>query len=271
MSIAGKALFVCSFRNWSLEAPAFIVVRRIIIEKLTGLLLLLACVGIPAGHAQHGHDDHGHESPNKLPSELANLREERPQVVSFQRYESQFRSLCNAIAVDGRREDLFALYSASIIKEGRTCPECRALYKVLSSACREQKKREVRRKKVTPEVESENAETEDVPTPAPPTPTPLPRRLPSAEVIDLASRLTVAIAEEASPKTKPQIDSAMLNLSALLMEKREKSPGLADYCAILGTYLVAPWQRDAARQKRADKLRPKDKEDSNSVDTLFEE
>lgn len=247
------------------------ILRQLIFAPI--LLWTAPVLGEEGHEDHHGHHEEVPASHQKLLDELSGgISRERAQVASFQKYEGQIRLLCGAIEKDGRRRQIYELASEAVLKEGVTCPECKSLLKAFASGCREVKKREMKKKTPIPGPDEAGPETEDgAATPVPPTPTPLPSRMPSTEALDLASRLAVAISSDNSKGLESQVSNAINTWASVLRRSKEKSIGFSDYCGILATYLTAPWERAARSAEFRNKLHPKDKEDSESVDTLFEE
>lgn len=178
--------------------------------------------------------------------EGAEADEKQSTVFSFGRFEKGFRSLCSELEVDQRRTRIFLL-AQSRAKDQNECPSCRALWRSVTTTCRQGKKEDAKaprsKKKTKKNDAGEGAEpTEVEPTPTPePTPTAVPAaRMPSTVVLDNASLLSTAF-YEADPR-KGGIFQAISNFTTVLLSQPDLSVAEKDYYGILTTYLLAAWE-----------------------------
>lgn len=213
-------------------------------------------------------------------------------IYSFARMEPAFKGLCTGLEADGRRERLVSIAEAGVARE-KVCITCRSFWKMIVSACgklgprptptpkpprkKKGKAGEVPVEEGPPEqgesVEGNDdasaaASAEDVP--ATPTvagttvagPSRRPARYPSTEVLDEASRVSVATYAEDSGDG--QVAEMFRYLAKSVREAPDLSSAEREYYDTFFTYLLAAW----AGRVDSTKLPPPTP--SRELESLFE-
>jgi len=191
-----------------------------------------------------------------------------PPVFSFARMEPRFRTLCLGLEEDGRRERIVSIATAGVARE-KVCVTCRSFWKMVVQACGKlgprptptpkpaRKKREKGAQDTPPVIEasadaqsssSESSDTSE-PSEAVATPTAVSPlngtsgrsqlRYPSTEVLDQASRVSVATYESDNGAGQ---DAEMFRYFAkTIRENSDLSPPEREYYDVFLTYLLAAW------------------------------
>ncbi len=161
-----------------------------------------------------------------------------PEVVkrefSFLRYEGLFRNLCDALSADGRRERVLEVGREVFPKENE-CLACKALWRTVLAACSPRSERLASRprRRVTPGSEEQA-------TPTPVAEQHVGERLPSVEVIEAASEISIRMQKD-EPGDAPNL-MALERVMGRLQQQQGLSPAERDYYSALEQYLCAAWK-----------------------------
>ncbi len=153
---------------------------------------------------------------------------------SFFRYEGAFRKLCDAVALDGRRERLLEVGREAFAKETE-CLACKALWRTVIAGCspRSDRRAPPMRKPKTPQPEESPAAT--------PAQHAAGQRLPSIEVVELASEVSTRI-EKDNPGESASL-RAMNKVTSQLAGSPLLTPAERDYYEALGEFLRSAWDK----------------------------
>jgi hypothetical protein len=230
--------------------------RRVVAPLRELLLLGALCAPCIPQRAVHAQDDFFRPTVDSTPTPN---REGPGPIFSFARIETDFRELCRGLELDGRRERIATLAREHVGQE-KACITCRSFWKMIVSACANLGPRptptpKVKRRPGTQIAEKTATSEESKVTPATEgqegtatSPTAemqkTPARIrgtkhPSAEVLDQASRLSIAIyqvdgSEGQTAKMFHYFAKSARECPDLSVEERE-------YYDIVLTYLLAAW------------------------------
>jgi hypothetical protein len=143
------------------------------------------------------------------------------------------------------------------------CGSCRVLWRTLERQCRVSTIKKTDKKKKTKKGEEEAVEAAPE-VEATPTPIPLPRqRVPSPEVIDIASRLSVSMFEgEREGMMKESVD----RITDMLERYGEPTAGEREYFGIVRAYLMASWSgREEISKAAPHKVEPDEPDDPDEL------
>ncbi len=239
------------------------------------LQFLLVLMPALFGPSSAGAEDVPFSPRKDVEQSLSKRRDtEKPAkvVYSFARYEGALRPLCRAMKPDGHVDRLVECVEG-LLREESECQSCRALARAVDVACRDfGSKAEEQKSKSAKAFQSKRANPTPVPTEAEEEPaadseqetggdaeaeqpaegevsaalplaTPSARakqRLPSVQVVELASALSVRMQSD-EPGPEPTLKA----LDALL-QRVLASPGISqterDYFSTLREYLISAWQ-----------------------------
>lgn len=155
---------------------------------------------------------------------------------SFLRYEGAFRSLCDAIALDGRRERLVDVGRKAFAQEAE-CLACKALWRTILAGCSPRGDRQPAPRSLARRTPAEGSSE---------TPTPVPsvysvgERLPCVEAVDAASEISDRMHKD-EPGAEPNL-LALKRVFEQLTQEPSLSPAERDYYSVLGEYLCSAWQ-----------------------------
>jgi hypothetical protein len=210
---------------------------RIIPTILSALFLFLVVQLVPSTFEVYAEGEAHSEQPTP--------KRKRP-ILSFSKFEGALRSICDALALEGRSLRIFEVATVKR-KEEKACVSCRALWVSLSSTCKPPKIEKIikkKNKKKRPEGDGEEG-TGEVAEEEQPTPTPAPtqipkRRYPNPALLDAVSRVAVAMFEydEGGESAKTAVNSfaeTVLGMESLSVAERE-------YYEIFFEFFKAPWQ-----------------------------
>lgn len=206
---------------------------------LLGLILFLPIlvVSLPLSYSEE-------PAPEGTPKKAKRIRTPKPEVIlSFHRYEPAMKEICLVMGVEGRRERLSEI-AKSRTRSKESCPSCRAFWISIDRACKvlpiKRDSKTQKKEKADNETEAAEEDTAESSVEETPVPVPTPRldRYPSAQVLDLTSRL----AEELYERDKGDSAKAAIDeVQRVVLGTEDLTPGERDYFGIFLKYLEAPW------------------------------
>ncbi len=210
---------------------------KIKVLSTIGLFVFLA---LPARSQDHDHG-HGQQIEERVKDIFSGLSKKSSTFKGYGALRLGFRSICSGLLSDLRIEKVVEVLKTNSERDP-LCGACRPLYRTFQSECAfviaKSKPKKSAKRTSEPEEQKEAEDADIEPTPEPRIPAP--NREPSPIVIDRVSRVFNSIAEDS--EISRQSIGAIGKLVFLLQDKNiVPNPAAREYYAILGSYIMAPF------------------------------